>query len=181
MLGVGHGPHCPSEVGGLALVQRKRRHTGLESPGLALPEARSRATLRLSPAGALTWRPTLCHLDFSGTIRMIGKPPTGPAAIPGSRGCWRALRGPKNPVPGCALGPGGVGVTRQEARRLCGGDRRGAHLLVPPGGKLQGVSEGRGARGCLSLSDSPCALLESLRECQFNSEGSLSLQPPATC
>lgn len=82
---------------------------------------------------------------------MIGKPPTGPAAIPGSRGCWRALRGPKNPVPGCALGPGGVGVTRQEARRLCGGDRRGAHLLVPPGGKLQGVSEGRGARAAAFL------------------------------
>lgn len=91
----------------------------------------------------------------------------------------------------------GVGVTGQEARRLCVGTEEGAPACwCPPGpsptpraastrlgrGEAARCRRGSGSMwlACL-ISDSPCALLESLRECQFNSEGNLSLQSPGTC
>lgn len=71
------------------------------------------------------------------------------------------------------------GVTRQEAYRLSGRDRKGLSASAPSGSRKVSELE----RVCVSvfLCLTHCAVLESLRECQFNSKGSLSLWSPGTC
>lgn len=59
------------------------------------------------------------------------------------------------------------------------GTERGLSASTPSGSCE--VSELEGVCVSVFLCLTHCAVLESLRECQFNSEGSLSLQPPGTC
>lgn len=59
------------------------------------------------------------------------------------------------------------------------GTERGLSPSAPS--RSHKVSELEGVCVSVFLCLTHCTVLESLRECQFNSEGSLSLQSPGTC